>query len=178
MNIPRSSRDTGVFLSAFCFFPFLSRKTKPRIGPASAFFFFIGGSYIDARYPSEFYFYRGRGFCLIFDTRYPSAFYSYRGRVGRMEKGLRSRPFFTLPSPPVQLACFLQNGSVIWVFLLHYGHLQRYEVLARLSFSPMGDYGTALVQICVRTLPLIPDTTTAIPGWSANRAQKERVSGI
>ena len=107
-----------------------------------------------ARYPAAFFRYRGRGFCPHPDTRYPSAFLSYKGRVGRMEKGLKRRPFFTLPSPPVQLACFLQNGSVICLFLSHKVDRQRFVVLVYLSFSPMGYCNTNLIQTCVRTLTL------------------------
>ena len=82
-----------------------------------------------------------------------------------MEKGLKRRPFFTLPSPPVQLACFLQYGSVIWVFLSHYEDRHRFVILTYLPFSPIGNYGTCHGYLCVRTLPLIPDTLTAILGW-------------
>ena len=82
-----------------------------------------------------------------------------------MEKGLRSRPFFTLPCPPVQPACVLYNVSIICLFSLHYGHLQRFAVLVYLSFSPTVYCDTCRGYLCVRTLPLIPDTSAAIPGW-------------
>ena len=71
-----------------------------------------------------------------------------------MEKGLRSRPFFTLPCPPVQPACILYNVSVIFPFLLHKVDQQRFVEIIYLSYSPIGYCNTNLIQTCVRTLTL------------------------